>query len=364
GRAKPYTVVEMLGVVAEQFEESAIVGYFLHVWQSLAGNHIEQVKLLLEILGDPDPMGVRYVPEPKIIPCAIKLKAIELLRSAGARDYERGLCCATSDPDQPVAYQATLALMQFWQSSQGMIPQGLEPFQLLDTGLLYQLCQISACFQWHDGVATSKICEEFAEVLAEMGSVDPQTEQARYEYLASRRDAYVKQLDELSERRVRSLQPLLNAITTALNLPYVKTIAKDIDAQASYSVGMGMITLSRQVLLQDRPLTEDFMSTLIHELTHMEQDHLMICRIADDLDLKLGQHGKLLIALWTKYSDVVGYAPDHMFLLGVLRMRNDQRLTPAQRVRSERLLDSHLQTAGNNKRCRAIDTRIEHFSNV
>src|SRR5262249_29665423 len=51
-------------------------------------------------------------------------------------------------------------------------------------------------------------------------------------------------------------------------------------------------------------------------------------------------------------------------LLGVLRMRNDQRLTPAERVRSERLLDSHLQTAGNNKRCRAIDTRIEHLSNV
>src|SRR5262249_17790725 len=90
----------------------------------------------------------------------------------------------------------------------------------------------------------------------------------------------------------------------------------------------------------------------------------MICSIADDLDLKLGQHGKLLIALWTKYSDVIGYAPDHMFLLGVLRMRNDKRLSPAQRVRSERLLASYLQTAGNNKRCQAIEARSEHLSNV
>jgi hypothetical protein len=152
-----------------------------------------------------------------------------------------------------------------------------------------------------------------------------------------------RELKKTTERRINRLQPLVDSLCAALRLPNPKLQASDDDgSEASYCVGMGIIKIARHNLLTDQPLSERLMSAMLHEICHMQQDVLIIRMIADDLNMKFGQHGKLLIPLWDKYSDGVGYAPDNVFLLAVLRLRGDQRLTEAERLRAVKLYDDAL----------------------
>ena len=94
----------------------------------------------------------------------------------------------------------------------------------------------------------------------------------------------------------------------------------------------------------------------------MDQDVLMIRMIADDLGIKFGEHRRLLMPLWDRYSHCRGFAPDHMFLLGVLRTRADRPLTEIQRKRAQRLFDSAYQKNAADAEWSALADQLEQVA--
>jgi hypothetical protein len=104
------------------------------------------------------------------------------------------------------------------------------------------------------------------------------------------------------------------------------------------------------------------MSTLLHEIGHMEQDVLVIRMIADDIGLKFGQHAELLYPLYERYAAGIGYAPQSMFLLAVLRLRADRPLTQAQRQRAMRLHQAAYQAKMNHEELRVVKKRFARLS--
>jgi hypothetical protein len=85
--------------------------------------------------------------------------------------------------------------------------------------------------------------------------------------------------------------------------------------------------------------------------------------MSDDLDLIFGQHSKLLRPLMERYADAVGYAPDPMFLLAVLRLRNDQHLNHEGRLRASRLIDASYKTENGHQTGKLIEARMEFLQN-
>ena len=174
-------------------------------------------------------------------------------------------------------------------------------------------------------------------------------------------DAIKKEVDAVVERRLRSLQTLVNTICGALNLPHPQLEIGQGSFMAAYIIGRGRIKVTAGLFVDEKPLSTDLMSTLLHEIGHMEQDTLVIRVIADDLGLIFGQHSKLLKPLMERYADTIGYAPDPMFLLGVLRLRNDVHLTEADRARAMTLVDAAYKTENAHGVGKLIEARMEHL---
>jgi uncharacterized protein YdcH (DUF465 family) len=365
GRARLLSVLDLLGALdtAQETEHSSV--YFDQLFQSLAGLPDKQIHALLEILGDPKPAGPRGVFSGNSITQAVKLKAIDLLRYAPVEIKDRALSFAAKDDDEVIAQLALQQLIQLWQSqnANGMVPQGLEPFPLLQTNLLIQLCQISAAFKWNDHIATDNIQQRYLSLMDEQAALDANQDPAGFARLQRQIDKLDEEINRLTTNRINMLQPLINKITQSLGIPNAALSTTDDPAVfASYVVGGGCIELSRSILLDDQPLSEDLMSTLLHEIGHMEQDVLVIRMIADDIGLKFGQHAELLYPLYERYAAGIGYAPQSMFLLAVLRLRADRPLTLAQRQRAMRLHQAAYQAKMNHEGLRVVKKRFARLS--
>ncbi|MBX9685293.1 MAG: hypothetical protein K2X27_01250, partial [Candidatus Obscuribacterales bacterium] len=165
-----------------------------------------------------------------------------------------------------------------------------------------------------------------------------------------------------TDQRLNALQPIVDAVTNSLGLPHAKIRSTDVPGvAAAYLVGTGTVEFSKNTLLDDKPLTEEFMSSMLHELGHMEQDVLIIKLIADQIGLKFGQHGAKLKELFQHYSNAIGYAPDSIFLLEVLRLRRDRPLSPAEKSRAERLMQAAYENIPASQRAAKIGERMERL---
>jgi hypothetical protein len=365
GRARLLSVLDLLGALdtAQETEHSSV--YFDQLFESLSGLPDKQIHALLEILGDPKPAGPRGAFSSNSITQAVKLKAMDLLRYAPVEIKDRALSFAAKDDDEVIARLALQQLMHLWQSqnANGMVPQGLEPFPLLQTNLLIQLCQISAAFQWNDRVAAGNVQQRYSNLLNELAAMDPNQDPGGVARVQRQIDRIEEEIKRLTANRINMLQPLINKITQSLGIPNAALSTTDDPAVfASYVVGGGCIELSRSILLDDQPLSEDLMSTLLHEIGHMEQDVLVIRMISDDIGLKFGQHAELLYPLYERYAAGIGYAPQSMFLLAVLRLRADRPLTPAQRQRAMRLHQAAYQAKMNHERLTVVKKRFARLS--
>jgi hypothetical protein len=343
GKAKLLSVLDLLGALDQVQGTWYSSQYFDELFKALANEPQMQVEALMEILGDPKPSAPRGLYSSNSVTQDVKMKAMNMLQYVSVEDKDRALSFACKDEDDIVARLATMSLMNMWQSqnANGMLPQGLEQFPLLNTNLLAQVCQIAASFQWSDGIAANELLHRHGELLIQLHRIDEEADPGLYARLQKQLDRTQFELRRLSEYRVNQLQPLINKITHALGIPNAKLSTSDDPAiLAAYVVGGGCIELSRRILFDDEPLSEDLMSTLLHELGHMEQDVLIIRMIADDLNLKFGQHADLLYPLYERYASGIGYAPQSMFLLAVLRLRADKPLNDNQRSRALRLHES------------------------
>lgn len=339
GVVNPFSVLDLLGVLGNYGIQVNELSYFEQIWDSLGDYPSEQDDLLAEILGDTSPGGFRYDPEKNKVPATIKLRAVELLIEHKPPGYLRSLWYASRAEDEVTSWTATVALIDHWQTTEGKVPDQMEPFAMLETSLLFYLCQLSASFQWGGPAGVSELHQQMVKDQEEISRLDEGT--PRWKGLFDRIERSEEQIAKITEARVEGLQPLVDTITRYMNLPHARLISDTSDTSyAAYLLGFGTVMLSRRVLLDDRPLCEDFMASLLHELLHMEQDCLLIRMIADDLDLKFGQHAKLLKSLFEQYHNIMGYVPDSIFLLEVLRRRADRYLTEEERRRAERLADA------------------------
>jgi hypothetical protein len=361
GKAKLFSVLDILGALDEATGTSFSQQYFETLFCTLADSPNRQHLLLAEILGDPKPEGFRCSYERNMISQAVKLQAIALLQHAPVSIIDRALSYGAKSEDDTIAHNSIWSLMHLWRSQHGRIPQGLEPFCLLDINLLVQLCQISSAFQWPDSSGADRVLENFTACLENLEREQPDT--LPFEQLSKQAEQIQEEIVRITECRINSLQPLVDRITAALGVPNAKLAASDDEALcAAYLVGTGSIEINRRILLEDKPLSEELMSSLLHEVGHMEQDVLVIRMIADDLKLKFGQHAQLLLPLYERYAAGIGYAPMSMFLLAVLRLRDDQPLTAAQRQRAMRLLEAAHQTKLGHEQGKILQKRLDHLS--
>jgi hypothetical protein len=361
-KARAILLLDVLGAVDEFADTQFCFENFPKVWHSLAERPQEQMYLLSEILGDLNPEGIRYLPDSNMIPQAVKLQALQLLNVLKPDNFERALWYATRDEDDDVAYAATMISTEYWQSEEGRIPASLETFTMLNLNFLFYLCQQSSTFHWQGPAGIGELYAEWHQDMDELDKLDPVADLHRYTCLKNKADRVREQLIKITENRLNALQPLIDTITNSLRLPHARIRSTEAPGvAAAYLVGTGTVEFSKNVLLDDKPLTEEFMSSMLHELGHMEQDVLIIRMMADEIGLKYGQHGGQIKDLFERYSDVIGYVPDSIFLLEVLRLRRDIPLTEEELQRARRLLESarhNVRSAEGNSK---ITQRLEHI---
>lgn len=360
GHANLFSVLDILGWLQKYGDGTVVaLNHFPDLWKCV-GDRTEQVKVLGQMYGDPEPLGMRYVHEQNMIPGTIKLHALSILQNFTPPEHERFLIYASRDEDDRVAHAATVSLVNTWRSEQGLVPPGLEYFRMLDLNLLFHLCQISSSFQW--GEPVEEFYERYKAHHEELFETDPHADTTRYEQLVAIAEELEKELVRITERRINSLQPVASKISTLLNLPVARLESTDEDVNAAYLIGRGKVQVKRQVLMEDKPLSEEVMSALLHEIGHMEQDVLVIRMIADEIGLKFGQHSQQLEKLYERYAAGIGYAPDSMFLLAVLRLRDDKPLTPAEKVRAMRLYGAAHQAKINGNQGRGVQARLDQIN--
>lgn len=358
---KLFSILDLLGVFEQSMGPENLLGHFMELWSNVDPDPVARNLILAEILGDPEPGGFRCVYESSLIPKVVRIKALELLQIEDPAGCERACIYATNDEDQDIAYPAAAWLYNHWQQT-GLVPEGMEPMPMLDVNVLYRLCAMTTSFQWRDTEQAEHAVDRFVELKDQFGRCDKKTDPHKYALVERQVQEAERELVLTTERRINRLQPLVDSLCSALRIPNPKLLPSDDEgAEASYCVGMGIIKIARHNLLTDRPLSERLMSAMLHEICHMRQDVIIIRMIADDLDLKFGHHAKLLIPLWDKYSDGVGYAPDNVFLLAVLRLRADQRLTDAERQRAVRLFEDALHLNDVSDELKAIKRRRAHL---
>lgn len=360
GHANLFSVLDVLGWLQKYGDGSFVaLNHFPDLWANVTESG-DQIKILGQMFGDPEPLGMRYIHEQNMIPGTIKLHALNILAEYTPAQRERFLLYATRDDDDRVSHAATVTLVNTWKSEDGLVPEGLEWFRMLDLNLLFHLCQISSSFQWAEKV--EEFYERYKAHQQVMAETDPYTDRDRYDRLVDIAETLEKELVRITERRINSLQPVASKISNLLNLPIARLESTDEDVNAAYLIGTGKVLVKRKVLMEDKPLSEEVMSSLLHEIGHMEQDVLVIRMIADEIGLKFGQHSQLLEKLYERYAAGIGYAPDSMFLLAVLRLRGDKELTPAEKKRAMRLYGAAHQAKINANQNRTVQGRLDQIS--
>lgn len=360
-KARPLLLLDILGAVDEFNKSTLCLQHFPKIWLCLSERPQDQEKLLAEMLGDVNPGGVRFAPDNNMIPQAVKIQAMQLLHAIRPPSYQRSLWYASRDCDDSVAYTATMACMQFWQSD-GKVPDDLEPFAMLNLNLLFHLSKIASAFKWRDSAGVGDMYTQWQVDLEQLAQLNPGQEQQKHLYLKKKTEKTDAQLSEIAARRLNDLQPVVDAVTTSLGLPHAKIRSTDVaGVSASYLVGTGTVEFSKSTLLDDKPLSEEFMSSMLHELAHMEQDVLIIKMIADLLGLQFGQHGKQLNELFQHYAEAIGYAPDSIFLLEVLRLRRDKLLSEGEKKRAERLVNAAYDNFFACQQAEKLAERIERI---
>lgn len=358
-RARIFTVLDILGWLDEARGHNLANDLFQAIWPTLESSPQQRLHLLAEILGDSHPDGARFSRESNSVPSAVKLYAIDYLKQCQSTETIRYLWYGTRDENDSVAYQATAAITSRWQALPAGVPANLDPFPMADLNLLFQLCQNSATFEWPDPSGAESVYAQYSALITEFGRLDADNDALQHAYVLEQIKDCEHQIVRITERRINCLQPLVNKITRLLNLPTVSLRAsEEEDLAAAYLIGTGSVEINRGVLMEDKPLSEEVMSSVLHELGHMEQDVLVIRMICDDLDLKFGHHSHLMMPLFSHYAEGIGYAPDSMFLLAVMRLRNDEPLTEAQRKRALRLFDAARNTKVGHERIIALRERM------
>ncbi len=166
-------------------------------------------------------------------------------------------------------------------------------------------------------------------------------EALRKEFEADAEVAAAEQhLDTQLDARKEHLQSALDKITARHGLPSIEfDYLKGKNASGEYSNGHGKLAVDRDFMVGDTLKTQSLDLTL-HELTHFEQDVLVIRRMADGLGIGKKANPEQLDQLAKAYDVLTGDAPSRGFLQNVLENRAGKPLSSQQIARADELLQS------------------------
>jgi hypothetical protein len=259
GAARFFLVVDLACFFDHVFKTSQATGLFSAMIHMLPPG--KQVHALCEIFGDPEPGGFRYKHDQNGITGEIKLLALDILMQLPPAVRQRALWYATRERHEVVAYNASVALIEYWKN-EGKVPVQLEPFRMLDVGMLFYLSQIASAFRWKTRASLLELHEQEQHWQEELAGLPENSRGARA--IEQRLEELQKELRRETDARLNSLQPLVNEITKCLELPFAVLQASDEIDCAAYAVGTGTVLINRVTIFDERPLGEDVMSSLLH----------------------------------------------------------------------------------------------------
>lgn len=130
-----------------------------------------------------------------------------------------------------------------------------------------------------------------------------------------------------------------------LNVPVPKVVVGEgqLAGETGYAVGKGMIVATKDMMIVMGSIKPERTMKMLHEFVHLEQDTLMIRRLADKLGIgkTFSEDGKQQEALLKLYEEKVKSPLDPEFAKQVLQTRDGRPLSPLEVVRADHLLDNY-----------------------
>lgn len=223
---------------------------------------------------------------------------------------------------------------------------------------------------------TNKAFVQKGDKLYETDKIEVLTE-AQFEKQSARIDSLTNpentkaavELLAVSEGGERGLKKAANAITDKAGLPEAKLVGADKEslkaknAEAYYRRGTGEVVVPKEVLSGSSSAysardNSEFTKLFLHEVTHLEQDTLMVRKVADDLKVGKGfESDSQRESLQQEYKRRTGVELSSQFADKVIESRDGKVLTSAEASRADRLFgDSHSSEIVNRSRTlRKID---------
>ncbi len=181
---------------------------------------------------------------------------------------------------------------------------------------------------------------------------DRPNELAQYHKFLETKDAATLLATEyttITTERMKMVDTLVKRYCAELGLPAAKLEFFEPGARADnrgeYYSGTGKILINDELARKGLSPDSEFMSTLFHELGHLEQDTLNVRRLADQLKIGNEATAEQLPKLMRLYKERYGREklPDENFIKDVLKERKGVQLTDAQGARADKLIESFSQ---------------------
>ncbi|HEY9869755.1 MAG TPA: hypothetical protein V6D08_11365, partial [Candidatus Obscuribacterales bacterium] len=175
-------------------------------------------------------------------------------------------------------------------------------------------------------------------------------------------DRLERSVDLGVDRRAQELQGKIDRFTDALGLPRVKLeVVHELDnARGTYHPGKGKVRVLKSEIAQSGTVSPGLIHTVAHELTHLEQDFLIIRKYADTLGIgkTIGAPAQLE-ALQEMYERSFSKSLSEEFIERVIQARQGKVLTSDERSRAEALEQSIKQKYANTSRLAELDYQLD-----
>ncbi|MDZ4835829.1 MAG: dual specificity protein phosphatase family protein [Candidatus Melainabacteria bacterium] len=129
-----------------------------------------------------------------------------------------------------------------------------------------------------------------------------------------------------------------------MNVPAPKVVLRQgaLSGENGYLLGQGTIVATSDIMIAMGSVKPERTMAMLHELVHLEQDTLMIRRLADQLGIgkTFSEDGKQQEALLKQYAEKVQSTLDPEFARKVLKTRDGRPLTTSEGQRADQLLES------------------------
>ncbi len=158
------------------------------------------------------------------------------------------------------------------------------------------------------------------------------------------------------------LSDALVDLAKEFNLPLpILRVRSDDPALAWY--GDGGITINRRTAKQAHNKPAELIRSVLHELTHLEQDTLIIRRVADILEVGDSVDAQTIEKVKARYFELTAYKVNDALVADVLDIRRGKSLEPIQASRADELAQSFQDLANGEAEAQVLEEEIKSLKN-